>query len=126
MVIARLLEHKMHMARPIRVAPQLLKQLSDRPIMRNRIRHGHDRLEPKHALAITAQDRAAVGPLAVRMLHVVEALAVSLPDVDFHALHGFPVRVFYAADDEAGLPLAVVRDGAAVRLVGRLVRVERA
>ena len=126
MIIALLLEHKMHMARSIRMPPQQLQQRAHRPIMRDRIRHWNNGLEPEVPVLITTHDRSTVRPVSIRVLHVVEALRVRLPDVDRGVGDRAAGRVFDGAEDEAGFAFRVVRDGAAVR--GRLsfVRVEGA
>lgn len=125
-IVALFLKHEMHVAGAKRVSFQKLEQLPHRSIMRDRIRHGHNGLEPKHTLAVALHDRTTVwtGPFCV--LHVVEALAVRLPDVDLDALDCLARRVFYCAEDQTGFPVRVVGDCAAVLLVFRLVGVEGA
>lgn len=114
------------MTRAVGVSLQQLQQLPDRPIVRNRIRDRHNRLEPERALDIALHDRAAVRPGPLRILHVVEALAVRLPDVDLDALDRLARGVLDGAEDQAGLAGGVVADGSAVALVLGFVCVEGA
>ena len=95
---------------------KLLQQLSDGSIVGDRIRHGDDSLEPEHALRIARHDCALIRPLAPRILHIVEAVRVRLPDIDLHAFDGLAGRVFQGAEDEAGFAVWVVGDGGSVGL----------
>jgi hypothetical protein len=80
---------------------QLLEQLSHGPVVRNRIRHGHDALEPKHAALVARHNGAPIGVgAAIGILHVVFAVGVCFPDVDLGARHGVAGRSFQRADDE--------------------------
>jgi hypothetical protein len=121
-----LLKHKMHMARPIRMSLQRPEQLPHGPIMRNRIRHGHNSPEPKIAVRVAHQDPAAIGPRPVGVLHVVEALRVRLPDVDACALDGAAGQVAHGTQHETGLALRVLRQRAALREFVRFVCVKGA
>jgi len=76
--------------------------------MWNRIRHWHNRLEPEHALLVAVHHRSLIRTLATWVLHIVEAFAVRLPDIDLHALYGFAGGVLDVAEDEAGLAIGVV------------------
>lgn len=91
-----------------------LEQLANRPVMRNRIRHRHDSLEPELAVGVALQHRASLGRRPVRVLHVVEALAVGLPDVDLGVRDRPPGGVAQCAQHQTGLALRVVGDGRAV------------
>ncbi len=71
MIPPLLCKHEMHVRRPPRMAMQLLQQLPDRPIMRDGIADGRNRLEPKDALFVGLHDSSSVGRLAVCVLHVV-------------------------------------------------------
>jgi hypothetical protein len=102
MIPPLLLEHKMHMRRPPGMAMQLLQQLADRPIVRNRITNGPDGLEPKGTFLIRLHDRSAVGRVALGALHVIVPRRIRLPDVDFHAGDGVSGRVSDGAEDETG------------------------
>jgi len=86
---------------------QQLQQLTDGTIMRNGIRHRDDGLEPELAILVRLHDTSAIGPRPVRMLHIVMARGISLPDVDFHAFDRVPGGVFDRADYDAGLALRV-------------------
>lgn len=126
MIIPLLLKHKMHMTRPKRMAMQLLQQLPDRPIMRNRVRHRRNRLKPKHARVITAHDTAAIGAVPIRILHVIVARGVRLPDIDLHVGDGVAVGIFERADDEERLAFGVVGHAVTVGHHFGFVRVEGA
>lgn len=94
--------------------------------MRNRIRHRHNSLEPKDTLFITLHYRSPIRLRSLRILHVVEALGVSLPDIDFHAADSFAACVFDGAEHETGFSVWVMRDCASVGLVLGVGGVERA
>ena len=60
--------------------------VADRAVGRDRVVARHDRAEPEGPVLIGGEQAAAVGPgLHVGLLHVVEALVVGLPDVEFGA-----------------------------------------
>ena len=124
MVVAGLLEHEVHVRRPPRMPAQGLQQRPDRPVVRDRICHGHDGLEPEDALGVAGHDAAAVGPGVVGVLHVVVARGVGLPDVDLAAGDGVAGRVFEGAEHEARLAGGVGGDGGAIGQVLGFVRVE--
>lgn len=69
-------------------------------------------------------DSSLIRHLASFILHVVFAIAVRFPDVDFHAFDRLPLRVFDGADDQTRLTLRVVGDLRAVGLGEGVVRVE--
>lgn len=84
----------------------------------------HDGLEPEDAVGIAPHDDPAVRALSIGVLHVVEAFAVRLPNVDFDVFYRVAGRVLDGAKNQAWLPVRIVRDGAAVYLVLGLERVE--
>lgn len=92
--------------------------------MRDGIRHRHDCLEPELAVLIRDQHAAAIWPVAVRVLHVIVAGGVGLPDVDGDAGDGGAAGVLDGADDETGLAKRVRRDAGAVGDGFGVVRVE--
>lgn len=103
MIIPLLLKHKMHVARPIRMAMQLLQQPPHRPIVGDRIGHGGNSLEPEDTLFIRAHNTAPIGFLTPRILHIVMARGVRLPDIDLDVLDGPPLCVAQSAHDQQGL-----------------------
>lgn len=106
---------------------QPAQQLPHRPVIRNRIRHGHDGVEPEHALCIAVYDGATVGLAApVVVLHVVLAVAVSLPDIHLNAGHGVAGGGLDGAQDEQRVAVGVGGDGEAVGVGGGVVGVEGA
>lgn len=90
------------------MSPQQLQQLPNRPIMRNRVGNGRDRLEPEHSLVIRSHDASTIRPIPPRILHIIMARRIRLPNIDLHVLHGLPVGIFHRADDEEGLAGGVV------------------
>lgn len=96
--------------------------------MRNRIANGHDPLEPERAFVVAPQDPSPIRPsdVAVRVLDVVEARRVGLPDIDLAFLDGLAVRVEDAAGDEEGGAVGVVGEDGAVGHVVGVVGVEGA
>jgi hypothetical protein len=95
-----LLKHKMHMTRPPRMPSQLAQHKPYRPVIRNAIRHRHNRLEPEHALFVTPHDTPAIRLITAvaLVLHIVRAFAVRFPNVDFDVLYGFAVRRLHSAE----------------------------
>lgn len=90
---------------------QLLQQLAHRPVVRDRIRHGCDCVEPEDPVLATAHDASPVRLVAAGVLHVVVACGVCFPDVDFDVGDRAAGCVFECADDEEGFTLGVVRHG---------------
>lgn len=52
--------------------------------------HRYDGLEPKHALSITLHHSSLIWSFPSSILHIVETLAVCLPDVNLNALDRLP------------------------------------
>jgi len=95
--------------------------------MRNRIRHGHNAHEPKHAVVIALHHRAAIRLIpAIVVLHVVLPVAVGFPHVDLGAGHGGAGGSFDGAQDEQGGAGGVSGDGGARGEVGSVVGVKGA
>lgn len=83
--------------------PQPPQQLAHGSIIRNRIRHGNNRLEPKRAILTTQHHRPTIRLIpAVLVLHIIFALGVRFPDVDFNAGDGGAGCGFHGAEDEQG------------------------
>lgn len=76
--------------------------------MWNGVRHRHNRLEPKQPFLITLHHCPLVWSFSSSILHVVEAFAVCLPNVNFYALDGFALGVLDGAEDEAGFAVGIV------------------
>ena len=72
-----------------------------------------NRTEPKHALGVTGHHAAAIGPLPARVLHIIVARGIGLPDIDLHVGDGVAVGVVDGADDEEGFAGGIVGDGGA-------------
>lgn len=82
MIISRLLEHEMHMARSVAMAFQSLQELANRSIVRDWIGHGNDCLEPEDAFLVTVHYCSLIRTFTAGVLDVVVAFAIGLPDVD--------------------------------------------
>lgn len=126
MIIALLLEHKVHMRRPVRMPVELLQQPPHGAVVRDRVRNRLDGLEPEESFLVTVHDAAAVGTFTVRVLHVVVARRVRLPDVNLHALDGLAVGVLERAQDEERLSLGIVGHHVACGHLLRFMGVEGA
>lgn len=109
MIPPRLLKHKMHMCRPPRMSLQQLQQLSHRPIMRNRVWHRNNSIEPKYTVFITLHHTSAIWSLPICVLHVVMSCAICLPDIDLHTLNRISVHVLHGADYQTGLAFRIMR-----------------
>lgn len=114
----------MHVARPVAMPLQQLEQLADWPIVRNRVWHRHDRLEPKEAFLVTVHHRSLIWLLPPLILHVVFALAVRLPDVYLDAGYRLAICAFHCADNETWLAIRIVCDLGTVGFRDRIVGVE--
>lgn len=126
MIVAWLLEHKVHVTWSHRMTSQLLQQLADRPVVGNRVRHGYNTPEPKHSVFIALHDASPVGAISFRMLHVVHARAVRLPDVDLDSFDRLSLHVFKGAEHEEGLAIRVMCHQVAVRHIFCFMGMERA
>ena len=93
MIIPPLLKHKMHMRRPKRMPMQPLQQLPNRPIMRNRIWHGRNRMKPENPILPTPHHTPTIRRIPPGILHVVVPRGIRLPDIDLDVGDGVPVRV---------------------------------
>jgi hypothetical protein len=65
-----------------------------------------------------------IRPFSSRVLHIVKALAVRLPDVDLHTFYWLAAGVFYGAEYETWFAFGIVGDLRAVRLALSFVGVE--
>src|SRR3954452_746621 len=113
MVITFLPKHEMHMRRPPWMPTQYFQQGTHRPIIRNRIGHRHNCLEPEISLRIAVHNTASIWPLLVGMLHVIVACRISFPDVDLAAFDGLAGRVLERVEHEPRLASRVSGDGRA-------------
>ena len=112
MIPSLLLEHEVHMRRPPWVAPEELEQLPDWPVVRDWVADGRDSVEPEPALVVGHEYCAPVRSVALRVLDVVVAGRVGLPDIHLDAGDGPALRVSYGAGDHARLSLGVLRNRA--------------
>lgn len=125
MVEAFFLKHEVHVARSVAMPLQLHQQFSHRAIVRNRVRHWRDGVEPEHTLLVTMHHSSLIRAFSPRILHVVEAFAVRFPDVDLDALYCLPVRILDCAQHQTWFSVGVVSDLRAIRLRLGFVRVKR-
>lgn len=103
-----------------------LQQLADRPIVRNRITHRLNSLEPELTIGVALHDAALAWPLPIRVLHVVVARRVRLPNVDPDVGDGVAARVADRAENQHRLAGRVGRHACARGDGGCVVRVEGA
>lgn len=92
--------------------------------MGNRIAHGLNPLEHKPAILIRNHDRALRRLIAVRVLHVIVAAAVRLPNVDFDALDRVALLVLDGAHGQHRHAFRVRGQAGAVGDRRGVVRVE--
>lgn len=126
MIVARLLKHEMHMRRPVRVTVQLLQQPPNRPIMRNRIRHRRNSSKPEHTLLIRAHHTPSIRLVSSRILHIIVARGIRLPDINLDILDRLPLHILQRAHNQQRLALRIMRHGVSGRHLLGIVRVERA
>lgn len=124
MVPSRLLKHEMHVCRPPRMSLQQLQELSHWPIMRNRVRHRNNSLEPKHTILVTPHHTSAIWSIPHRMLYVIMSCTICLPDIDLHAFNRVPLHVFDGAEYETGIALRIVRHVVSMLHILRFMSVE--
>src|SRR5471032_2580463 len=93
--------HEMQVGRAPWVAIECLEHYADRAVVGNWIGLGYDGAEPVGALIVSLQHRTALVLGQLRVLYVVEALGIGLPDVDFSVGHGFALG---AADGATDVP----------------------
>ena len=96
-VVAWLLEHKMHMTRSIWMPFQQLEQASDWAIVWDRVWYGNNSFEPECTLFVALQDRASVGSRTLSVLDVVESLTIRFPDIYFDAMYRLAGSVDHCA-----------------------------
>ena len=124
MIKAIFRKHEMHMTRTVAMPFQFNEQFADRSIMRNRIRHRNNGLEPENPIAVAGHNGSLIRTVAAGVLHVVEALGVGLPDVDFDVGDRSARGIFDGTQNKAGLAVGIMGDLRPIGLWLRLVRVE--
>ena len=107
-VVARLLEHEMHVAGTIRVTLELLEELTDRSIVRDGVWHWHNGLEPEDTLIVTLHDSSAIRTIPFCILDIVKALAVCLPDINLDVVDWLSGSVFDGTQNKARLAIRIV------------------
>src|SRR5260370_26670495 len=99
------------MRRAIGVSSQLTEQLSDRPIMRNRIVFWLDRAEPIVSVWPCAKQATQVEVrLDSLLLNVIEALVIGLPDIERCTCNRLAFDVADVTVNHHVLPLLVEAD----------------
>lgn len=73
MIITGLLEHEMHMAGAIRMSVELLQKLSNGAIVRNRVRHRLDGLEPERTVVLAFYYDSSIWPVPIGILDIIMA-----------------------------------------------------
>jgi hypothetical protein len=123
-IVAVLLEHEVHVAWSVRVALKSLKELANWTVMWNWIRHRLDSVEPEGARIVTSQDCSTIRTVAICVLHIVETLRISFPNIDFRSADGVALDVFDGTEHKQRLSIRVSGDMAAVIGVFGLVCME--
>lgn len=100
MIPTILVKHKVHMGWPPAVTIEPRQQLPDRPIAGDRIANGNYGLEPELAFRVRTQNSTTSRLRPIRVLHVVEAAAVRLPDIHLDALDGVSLAILDGAETE--------------------------
>lgn len=104
----RLFEHEVQMCWTIWMSVKLLQELSDRPIVRDRVRYRLDSFEPKMSIFIAFHNTSSIGRGFIGILDIVVAGRVGLPYVDLDALNRVAFRVLNGARDYAWLAIWIV------------------
>jgi hypothetical protein len=132
MIVAWLFKHEMHMTRPPGMSPKQPQHLPHGPVIRNAIRHWHNRFKPKYALIVTSYHGSPVWllPAIVLVLDVVNTLTVRFPYIDLGVLYRCAGRGLHGAQAEQRLAFGVGTDagsgGCVVRVVGMIGAEHRA
>jgi len=100
----------MHVTRSVRMSVQLLEHLSYRAVVGDRVRHRPDRLKPEIAVLVRPQDAPTIRVCPLRVLRIVVAGLVRLPDIDRCADDRAALCVLESASDKTHLALAVGTD----------------
>ena len=104
----------MDVGRPVEVAAGGGQQAADRAVGRDRVGAGGHRPEPEATLVVAGEQAPAIARrLPARLLDVVEAVVVGLPDVDLGARQRGAAEGDDPAGDHAGLAGADQVDGVA-------------
>ena len=103
--IAGRADHEVHVGRSKRVTSELFQQLTRGTVARNRIAHGHDRLELVLAMGVGAERRSQMAARLLGVLHVIELVGCRLPNLDFRAHYWRCVIVRDTATHDEGLAI---------------------
>jgi hypothetical protein len=93
--------------------------------MRYRVWNRPNSLEPEDSILIALENGAAIRSVPVRMLHIVEAFRVSLPDIDLYVGHRSTRGVLNCTQHQKGSSVRIRRDGASNWGILGFVCVER-
>lgn len=105
---------------------QPLQQLPNRSIVRNRVRHGRDGMEPENPILVAAYNASPVRLDPSRMLHIIMACGVRLPDINLNVGDRPALCILQGANNKQRLALWVMREGFSRRDLVGVVCVERA
>ncbi len=105
---ALFLKHEVHMRWPPRMSPQELQQLPYWPVVRNRVRHRDNSLEPKHSMLVALHHAPPIWAVTDRMLHIIVACGIRFPDIDLHAWDRVSGNILDRAEDQAWLAALVL------------------
>lgn len=110
-IISLLLEHEMHMRRAVRVTVQLGQQPPNGTIMGNGVWYRRNGLEPKYAALIRSHNTATIRLVSTRILHIIMASTIRLPDINLHIINRPTLHVLQCANHEQGFTLGIMRHG---------------
>ena len=98
-LIARRIDEKMHMRRPHRMAPDLQDHFPHGSIGRDRITAGQNSAKEKPAIGIGDKPRPGRRSLRLigRLLRIVKAVIVGVPNIDRNARQRFALEIGDAA-----------------------------
>ena len=108
MIIARLVEHEMHMTRSVWMTFQQLEQFANGTVVWDRIWYRDNGIEPEVTVIVALHDCTTVWFLTSGVLYIVEAFTVCFPDVDFCAWNRLARGVLDCAYDETRLTVWIV------------------
>lgn len=76
--------------------------------MGNRIRDWHDGFEPEGTISVALHHSSPIWQLPIRILDIIVAGRISLPDINLDAVDGVALRVVDCAKDKTWLPFWVM------------------
>lgn len=112
------------MAGSIAMAIQTFQELSNRPIVGNRIGHWNNGIKVYDAILVTCDNRATVRLFSVGILYIVETFGIGFPNVNGDARDRSPTCIFNGANSKKRLAVRIIGDLVAVSHIVRIGCVE--